>query len=392
MAPTKNAGNKRGAKEISTSGLDGREAPKATSNSSKPQKRPKVSKDVVSTPSSSVAVQTNDSAWAEHISKGTSDVVKKHQSKLIRLVFTVDPPKKFSPWPFEYVEATVPYEKDIACPIDWSQLPPLKATEIMAYEIRKPWNPNRPPFENMRDIVEEQTGDHYSKEGVRKMFGRANAAVYNATGVYFLHSSLGLQKKHGIPNETEMLKGLGDAGMPQGRAAKPSDSARSSDESLPVFTYPSITVLLQPPGQSGYITRVMSEEIASVCGIEDGMFIGCTSDAFDRWYSCFCFGLRYSLPKRVYKLSQPSEGVCTYLDNGVPPVTIYTILEMYTLSQLFGTTQVSDMLLDEILKVLKHEKALFKKYKGRGNVCEDDPNDVLRFNDLEPGDIEKLLR
>lgn len=243
--------------------------------------------------------------------------------------------------------------------------------------------------------VKDFTGKSYAEEGVRKLFRKANLAIYNATGVYFLHSSIGLMEEHDIPTDTTMASDLEKAGLSQSKASKQTKAARKPNNTCSTFdgstiTVSAVTVVLQPRGRAQPEQRYISEEVAKTCGIHDGQQIACSGDVFDRWYSCLCFGLRHSLPKRVYLLWQSPEGHCEHRDNGVPPVTIHTLLETYCLSQLMQTTDVSDMILDELLKVFQNEKILYAKYKGRGRICEGDPNEVVRFMDLEPEDIELL--
>jgi hypothetical protein len=318
---------------------------------------------------------------------------------LITLVFIIPLPDRVTPWPFNYDQATLQFTEDVPCPINWSALPAMaKALEpkhICAYEARRPWTLNPASFKEVIKAVLALTGKEYAEEGVRKLFRKANLAVYNATGVYFMHSSIGLYEDHGIPTDTEMARQLEKVGYSQSKAYKATKTPCKPDATIPADDaspryLSTVAVILQPPGPERIEQRFISAEIANKYGIEDDQGIACSADIFDRWYSSLCFGLRHTFPKRVYILVKSQGAPAEYHDNGVPPVTIQSLLETYCLSQFINTTEVSDMILDRILKGFQNEKRLYAKYKGRGGICEDDPNDVVRFMDLKSEDIEKL--
>ena len=331
--------------------------------------------------------------WDTNVERGKCCVHTIYELLLTSVVFPPDRiPQICAGWPLdEHEPASELFEAEYECPVDWSLFPHLDRKDIVAYEARRPWDARGPPFERLAECMSHKLNHLYSHEGVRKMFGRANLAVFKATGVYFLFSSLGLDKgREDIPTDKALLKKLADAGYPQTRVAKESKSGAKPLHALMQHAGPVTNVLLRAPGKAGYTHRIVPATIAVKCGIEDDVIINYSSDVFDRWYSCLCFGLRQSLPKRVYTLEETSDGSFEHVDAGVPPVTIHTLLDTYTLSQRLKTTNVSDMLLDELSNVLQREKALHKVYKGRGEICEDDPNDIVRFSDLAPEDIEKL--
>lgn len=203
----------------------------------------------------------------------------------------------------EYTRATELYEDEVECPIEWSYFPDLTEKAIMAYELRRPWDTRGPPFERMPDIMKLQLAHKYSHENVRKMFGRANLAVFNATGVYFLFSSLGLSRRgHDVPTDKTILKDLSHANCPRVRIAKQTESG-GSFYSSPLQCFGKVSnILLKLPGVAGHTHRSIPAEMATKYGIEEAIVIECSPEVFDRWYSCLCFGLRHSVPKRVYTL------------------------------------------------------------------------------------------
>jgi hypothetical protein len=137
-----------------------------------------------------------------------------------------------------------------------------------------------------------------------------------------------------------------------------------------------VTLVLQLPGGHGYATRHITREVLRCLSITADDIIPCTTEVFDRWYSCMCFGLRHTLPKRVYRLKELPWG-CIHVDEGIPETTIHTLLDTYCLSQSMGTTVVSDMLLDEINRSLKNEKIFYRLFGGLGSICEENCNYVV---------------
>ncbi|KAF2828258.1 hypothetical protein CC86DRAFT_465975 [Ophiobolus disseminans] len=315
-------------------------------------------------------------------------------------IFNVPLPERFTPWPFSYGQATLQFTDDIPCPVNWSALAavsvPLKHEHIATYEARHPWSPNPLSFIKVIPVVQEVIGRRLSQEGVRKWFRKANLAIYNATGVYFIHSSIGLED-HDIPTDKEMGTEIAKAGISPSKASKQAKNVHKPDDSSSPFDVaaeyvPATAIILQLPGRAIIKQRFISEEVAKMCGIEHGQRIACSVETFGQWYTCLCFGLRHSFPKRLYSFCKPPGGRLKHHDDGVSRFTIHTLLETYYLSQAMKTTDVSDMLLDQLLKVFQNEKALYAKYKGRGCICEVDPNAVLRFMDLEQDGMNELWK
>jgi hypothetical protein len=310
---------------------------------------------------------------------------------LMATVFTMALPLKISPWPLNCPEAYAPYNKDIPCPISWSHFPALSAERIRAYENRAPWTEKPRSWVKVAAMEEDATGNAMAQEGVRKRFKTANAAVYRATGVYFMGSSIGLVD-FGIPTDNTLKQELKDANRRQStqsinRANSHCHPNMFTDKDL-LHTRSTVTLTLQSPNGAGSVVRHISKAIIATLCISANDIIQCSPEAFDRWYSSVCFGLRHTLPKRVYKLRLLPKG-STHEDEGKPPVTIHSLVETYCLSQLMGTPDVSDMLLDEIWLILKKEHSLAIKYQ-EGAIWDHNSEEVVRFMDLDPGDVEKI--
>jgi hypothetical protein len=250
----------------------------------------------------------------------------------------------------------------------------------------------------------------YTEEGMRKRFKLANQAIFKATGVYFTGSGLGLVK-YGVPNDSEIPRLMREAiaAQPSAGAAKTmnasrkrkqrsggeksskakvvdSDKCADDDGDSDVDT---ITFVLQLPDGRCHATRHISREIFQSLRINADQMIPCTTETFDRWYSCVCLGLRHTLPKRIHKLNEVPGG-SVLVDQGIFETTFQTLLDVYCLSQMMGTTVVSDMILNEINRSLKDEKRFYTHYGGLGKICEVNCDYIVRLLDLEPADIERL--
>lgn len=139
-------------------------------------------------------VSLGEEYWVENIPLGMYEVSQLHEPELTTSVFKRELPAKCSPWPMEYLAATELFDKDIDCPVDLS-LFNLSEAEQLAYNLRRPWDARGVLFEQLGEAMGNHSGKQYSHEGARKAFGRANLVIFDATGVYFMFSALGL--KHG---------------------------------------------------------------------------------------------------------------------------------------------------------------------------------------------------
>jgi hypothetical protein len=316
------------------------------------------------------------------------------RNSLTNAVFTPAPPRPMSPWPIDCPAATPVYPTTIPCPINWALIPGLTSVDQQVYELRAPWNANAKSWHTVSQLYSKQNpGKSLVDESVRKKFKKANIAVFKATGVYFRGSSIGLKEGWKVPGDIDMKALLKDVVQKAGVAVE----TVFDDKLVTMFTDkellldgPAVTLSLQPRGCFGHEVRHLPKKLADELRIQADEVIPCTGVIFDRWYSSLCFGRRHSLPRRVYKLRPIPVGY-THEDDGTPPVTFHTLLDTYCLSQIIGTHVVSDMILDEISRVLSSEKDLAAKYRD-GAVLEDDAANVIRFMDLEPADIETLWK
>ncbi|KAH7071766.1 hypothetical protein FB567DRAFT_402069, partial [Paraphoma chrysanthemicola] len=304
-------------------------------------------------------------------------------------VFRSPLPPLFTPWTFSYAQGHQTFSIETAVTMDWSTLTQVDVKDRIIYELRAPWNAPPISWSELVTKYEELYNHHYSLEGMRKNFGRANKAVYAATGVYFVGSSVGLSS-FGIPVDKDMTTALQNAGYiaRPTRKSKKAGSMASRGKLNLQFEGKAIRLVIQQPGTTSYAERYIPKELAKEFRIRD-CILKVSTKTFDRWFSCVAFGLYHKFPKRLYKLKKLAPGQFIYQDEGVPPVTMQDFLETYAFSKAMGTCNVSDMILDEVLKVLKREKSICVKYQ-HGAICTEDPNDVVRYLDLEPAHIGQL--
>ncbi|KAH6085785.1 hypothetical protein HBI67_004830 [Parastagonospora nodorum] len=308
--------------------------------------------------------------------------------------FSTTLPATRQPWPYHFPQAHCVYSQNTNCPVNWVAFRNIPLSQRRVYELRRPWSKDPAPWDTVRmDLAKLESKPALSAEGVRKRFAKVNKVIFQTTGVYFVCNGHGLQPDYGVPNDTDMsgmLKGHGVTTL--GSSMKAAKACKDSQWEADRIEEDEVTTLvLQLPGQSFRAIRHVTKDIMANLEISDGQTLPYAATTFDRWYSCLYFGHRHSLPKRVYKLKQQPDRSYTSVDEGTPKVTIQTLLETYCLSQLAGTTSVSDMLLDEITQSLENEKVLYETY-GTGAVCKEDCNDVVRLLDLQPEDIQRIWK
>lgn len=364
------------------------------------------------------------STVSEHSNEGTFGFQLPSLSRLRTLDFTIALPPRVTPWPFKFPQATASYAMDTPCPINWAKYPDLSDEVIRCYVNREPWNPKPKPWSSVAR-QEPQTGDNdkiLSDEGMRKRFKIANQAIFKATGVYFLLSGIGLNDR-GVPTDIEMKKLLRESTSGAHNALATGTSTNAAlttdhagtiattstavsvvpvprpskiftvqydmfhDEEL-LFDGPVAGIVLQTPDQDPHATRFMSEAIRNQCIDFKDHVLDVSATAFDLWYTSICFGHRNTLPKRVYKLRRIFNGY-THQDEGMPVMTMATIMETYCLSQTMGTTDVSDMILDHIHDILNQDAQIVSKFHD-GKTWEPTDGDVVRFLDLDTKDIEMI--
>lgn len=75
--------------------------------------------------------------------------------------------------------------------------------------------------------------------------------------------------------------------------------------------------------------------------------------AYDLWHSSVCFGRRHTIPQRVTICREVCDDRYQLRDGGVPcSPTTKLLIETYRLSQRMGSTDASDLILDEIVRRL----------------------------------------
>ena len=306
--------------------------------------------------------------------------------------FNMPLPATRQPWPYQFPQAHCVYSPDTDCPINWDSFESVPLAQRRVYELRRPWNKDPAPWDTVRlDLAELESKPAMSAEGVRKRFAKVNKAIFEATGVYFVCNGHGLQPDYGVPNDTEMSALLrGHGGTTLVTSMKAAIACKDAQVETDRIEENEVAFLvLQLPGQSFRAIRHITKDAMAKLKISKGQTLPYSAMTFDRWYSCLYFGRRHSLPKRVYRLKQQPDRSYTPVDEGTPKVTVQALVETYCLSQLAGTTAVSDMLLDEIMQSLENEKTLYETY-GAGAICEKDCNDVVRLLDLQLEDIQMI--
>jgi len=221
-----------------------------------------------------------------------------------------------------------------------------------------------------------------SPEGVRKRFASANKAVFELTGVYFATSPLGLAE-YDIPLYAELKHFLQDTSE-----APPVLSKEPITNPL-FYGGEAVQLVVFPPGQDGGVNRFVTQEVMDRLPINDQHFLECSLDNFDRWYTSVFLGRRHTFPRRIYRL-EPYDGKdFIHRDNGTPPIAMSDLFETYRLSQEMETTEVSDMILDEIILSFKQEIELVNKHK-EGSVTMQDCDSTIQSMSFEISDINLL--
>jgi hypothetical protein len=207
-----------------------------------------------------------------------------------------------------------------------------------------------------------------SSEGGRKRFIKANKAVFKLTHVYFPESSLGLEEEN-IPSWRELkplLETLGEVPAPKKRAG-----TRNSLK----YGGTAVQLVVSPPGHKGSVSRFVTKEVMDQLSIQENHFFPYSLDNFDRWYTSIFQGLRHTFPRRLYRL-EPWNDSYMHLDNGTPSIAMSDLFETHRLSQEMGTTEVSDMILDEIAQSFKRENELVNKQDDVGVTMQDCDNTI----------------
>ncbi|KAF3034132.1 hypothetical protein E8E12_001704 [Didymella heteroderae] len=290
--------------------------------------------------------------------------------------FTQAVPAPITPWAHNFPAPTPRFPRSLAsCPVDWSKVAGLSADHIEAYELRAPWDPAPTAF----NIVATQTrflngkGEQPVEEAVRKRFKKANAAIFERTGVYFYDSPQGLADWHvrkpkkpkkerssrrtptgttaqtPIAQDIRWLHGYGEAAVYQGEVVAvqlqaPSDSrpcVRICDAKL----IPAYDELITHEDMLGEDDKPYVEAIAP--------FLPFSAKAFDHWHSSVCLGRAHEFPKCTLICKQIDEDrYMLRVNSRAKKASAVLMLETYVVSQAMGTTKTSGMILEELKKTL----------------------------------------
>ena len=315
---------------------------------------------------------------------------------LIDVGFTRAVPSTITPWPHNFSAPTPRFTQRLSsCPVDWSTITGLKPEQIEAYELRAPWNPAPATF----TVVAHQTqyvvnGKVPSEECVRKRFKKACSELFKRTGVYFVHSAIGLDE-YGVPKKQQVLNDMID------QLANGTAYTAVRNNAAPTLT-PTISAALtrKRPAHCRVIRRALrhhesrlyegevvalrlqadrdGQSVIRVCDkklarryhalIDYKVSVGIMEEldcqaqvpdlsfspaAYDLWHSSVCFGRRHTIPQRVTICREVCNDRYQLRDGGVPcSPTTKLLIETYRLSQRMGSTDASDLILDEIVRRL----------------------------------------
>ncbi|KAI4955225.1 hypothetical protein J4E91_001083 [Alternaria rosae] len=292
--------------------------------------------------------------------------------QLINAVFNPPPRPAISPWHYGFAAPTLPYYDQPRCPIDWSKViidskvpyACQKAYELLAWDRI---------VAGLKDV---------SPEGERKRFMSANKAVFELTGVYFATSPLGLDD-YDIPLYAELEHYL------QGTSEAPVTRRKEPTTDPLFYAGEAVQLVVFPLGRNGGVNRFATQEVMDRLPINDQHFLEYSLDNFDRWYTSVFQGRRHSFPRRTYRLEPCNGKGYTHRDNGTPSIAMSDLFETYRLSQIMKTTEVSDMLLDEINQSFQQEIELVNKHEEEKVTMQDCDNTIQSMS-FKPGDLSLL--
>jgi hypothetical protein len=234
------------------------------------------------------------------------------------------------------------------------------------------------------DTIIANVDPKISAEGERKRFMAANKAVFKLTGVYFPESPLGLEK-FGIP-----LPGVLKA-LLQGGNARHTTRKKPVNNSSLKYSGEAVHLLVSPPGSNGGVSRFVAEGVMSRLPVTDQHVFQYSLNNFDRWYTCVFQGRLHIFPRRLYRLELHTENSYIHRDEGTPSLAMSDLFETYQLSQEMGTTEVSDMILDEIVQSFRGENELVKKHQ-EGKATMQDCDVAVRSTSFDLGDVSLLWK
>ncbi|KAI4668209.1 uncharacterized protein J4E78_002033 [Alternaria triticimaculans] len=299
--------------------------------------------------------------------------------QLTNIVFNPLPRPAITPWDYGFPAPTPPYHDQSSCPVDWSKVvidSKVSKRCEKAYELRRPWQQEPVAWDKMAEL------GNVSAEGVRKRFASANKAVFELTGVYFATSPLGLAE-YDIPLYAELKNFLPDTSE-----ASPVLSKEPITNPL-FYDGEAVQLVIFPPGQDGGVNRFVPQEVMDRLPINDQHFLEYSLDNFDRWYTSAFLGRRHTFPRRIYRLEPYDDTSFIHRDNGTPSIAMSDLFETYRLSQAMGTTEVCDMILDEIVLSFKQEIELVKEHE-EGKVTMQDCDNTIQFMSFRIDDVNLL--
>ncbi|KAI4624191.1 uncharacterized protein J4E87_005690 [Alternaria ethzedia] len=299
--------------------------------------------------------------------------------QLTNTVFNPPPRPAITPWDYDFPAPTPPYHDQSSCPVDWSKVvidSKVSKRCEKAYELRRPWQQEPVAWDKMAEL------GNVSAEGVRKRFASANKAVFELTGVYFATSPLGLAE-HDIPLYAELKNFLPDTSE-----ASPVLGKEPIIHPL-LYDGEAVQLVVFPPGQDGGVNRWVTQEVMDRLPINDQHFLEYSLDNFDRWYTSVFLGPRHTFPRRIYRLEPYDDTSFIHRDNGTPSIAMSDLFETYRLSQAMGTTEVCDMILDEIVLSFKQEIELVKEHE-EGKVTMQDCDNTIQFMSFRIDDVNLL--
>jgi hypothetical protein len=227
--------------------------------------------------------------------------------------FKLPLPVKVEPWVPDCPQAYGRFEMDVESLIKWDAIQLsrrqgrfgiLAPVDQRAYDLRAPWNRKPLGWTDVTAAYNKEANVSWSIECVRQRFENANQIIFETTGVYF--GSLELLDYYGIPLDIDWK----NANASKTSKAKSRNTEDPKTElktawrkALNFEVAGAVELLIQPPS-GGAIVRLVSAKVAKSLRIDASNMIRCTEDAFDRRYTCVCFGIGHIFPKRVYQLKR----------------------------------------------------------------------------------------
>ncbi|KAH6872711.1 hypothetical protein BKA58DRAFT_456295 [Alternaria rosae] len=270
--------------------------------------------------------------------------------QLINAVFNPPPRPAISPWHYGFAAPTLPYYDQSRCPIDWSK---VVIDSKVPYECQKAY----------------------------ELLRRANVNV-SCQPIRQSLSSQGFTSPR-VPLYAELKHNL------QGTSEAPVIRRKEPTTDPLFYASEAVQLVVSPPGQNGGVNRFATQEVMDRLPINDQNFLEYSLDNFDRWYTSVFQGRRHSFPRRTYRLEPCNGKGFIHRDNGTPSIAMSDLFETSRLSQMMKTTEVSDMILDEVVQSFKQEIELVNKHEEEKVTMQDCDNTIQSMS-FKPGDLSLL--